>query len=387
MNIFVRNSKSDMKIEEVNSYLSKLRIPTSLVFTPINLKEEKEKFLNSDIYEPNFRYKGVRNSNEDIFKKLSSLKSISDVDPRISDFYISLIESKKDADLLMRSVGDNELVTEFSIKKYGKPSDLLFRKSSQVLRGKVDSYNIVKYESSNHSELLGYERIEEVFNTVFTYFNLTDWKLHPSSNIGKDGAKVGIKSKWVLVDPKIQRSVFKLKKTLVHEVGTHVLRSVNGQNSGVPALSNANLSTYLDIEEGLATWNESLNNLLTLSTLKKKAALTYAIYIGEKMSFRQLYSSLLSVFPPKSAFNITYRVKRGIADCSYPGIYAKDIVYFRGFNRIKRALEKDKSLYEKLYSGKIDIKQCEWVDDGLIPKAKIVPSKEQWSDIFKKAGI
>ncbi|NLE30844.1 hypothetical protein GX618_01035, partial [Candidatus Dojkabacteria bacterium] len=54
MNIFVRNSKSDMKIEEVNSYLSKLRIPTSLVFTPINLKEEKEKFLNSDIYEPNF---------------------------------------------------------------------------------------------------------------------------------------------------------------------------------------------------------------------------------------------------------------------------------------------------------------------------------------------
>ncbi len=105
MNIFVRNSKSDMKIEEVNSYLSKLRIPTSLVFTPINLKEEKEKFLNSDIYEPNFRYSWVRNSNEDIFKKLSSLKSISDVDPRISDFYISLIESKKDADLLMRSRG------------------------------------------------------------------------------------------------------------------------------------------------------------------------------------------------------------------------------------------------------------------------------------------
>ena len=45
MNIFVKNSKSDMKIGEVNSYLSKLRIPTSLVFTPINLVEEKEKFF------------------------------------------------------------------------------------------------------------------------------------------------------------------------------------------------------------------------------------------------------------------------------------------------------------------------------------------------------
>jgi len=387
MNIFFKGGKNEMKIDEVNSYLSKLRIPTSLVFTPINLKEEKEKFLNSDFYEPNFRYKGVRNNNEEILKKLSSIKSISDVDPRISDFYLSLIDSKKDADLLMKSVGDNELVSEISIRKYGKPSDLLFRKATQVLRGKVDSYNIVKYPSSTHSQVLGYDRIEEVFNSVFSSFNLKDWKLHPSSNIGKNGAKVGIKSKWVIVDPNIERSVFKLKKTLVHEVGTHVLRSINGQNSGVLALSNANLSSYLDIEEGLATWNESLNNLLTLKTLKKKASFVYAIYIGEKMSFRQLYNSMLSVFPKKTAFNITYRVKRGIADCSYPGIYSKDIVYFRGFNRVKKALERDKSLYEKLYAGKIDFKQCEWVDDGLIPKAKIVPSKEQWSDIFKKAGI
>ncbi|MBP6976154.1 hypothetical protein KBB42_00970, partial [Candidatus Dojkabacteria bacterium] len=61
--------------------------------------------------------------------------------------------------------------------------------------------------------------------------------------------------------------------------------------------------------------------------------------------------------------------------------------YFRGFRKVKKALEKDKSLYEKLYAGKIDIKQCEWVDDGLIPKPKMVPSKEQWRDIFKKVGI
>ena len=38
--------------------MSKLRLPISLVFTPINLKEEKEKFLNSDLYEPIFKYRG-----------------------------------------------------------------------------------------------------------------------------------------------------------------------------------------------------------------------------------------------------------------------------------------------------------------------------------------
>lgn len=387
MNMFSKSGKSIMKIDEVDQLLFKLRLPLSLVFTPINIKEEKEKFLSSDSYEPNFIYKKIKNSNSDILKRLNSLKEISDVDPRISDFYLELIQSKRESNDLMNAVGNNDLVTDISIKKYGRPSPLLFRNSARVLRGKVENYNIAKRPVVKEGNMLGYKEIEDIFKEVFEYFKLDEWKIQPSSNIGKNGAKVGIKSKWVLVDPGIQRSKFKLRKTLVHELGTHVLRSVNGQNSGVYALSNANLVSYLDVEEGLATWNESDTDLLTLSWLKKKAAMTWAIYMGEKLTFRQLYNSILGVLPKKTAFDTTYRVKRGLGDTSYPGIYSKDIVYFRGYRRVKKALEKDKSLYEKLYSGKIDIKQCEWVDDGLIPKAKIIPSKEQWRDIFKRVGI
>ena len=387
MNMFSKSGKTSMTIEEASLLLSKLRLPLSLVFTPINLKEEKEKFLNSDSYEPNFVYKRIKNNNSEILKKLLSLKEISDVDPRISDFYIQLIESKRESNDLMNVVGNNDLVTEISYKKYGKPTPLLFRNSARILRGKVDNYNITKYPVVKHGSMLNYKEIENIFNTVFEYYNLRDWKVQASSNIPRNSARVGIKSKWILVDPDIQRSKFKLKKTLVHEVGTHVLRSINGSNSGVDALSNANLVSYLDIEEGLATWNESDMNLLTLGWLKKKAAMTWAIYLGEKLTFRQLYNSMLGILPKKTAFDITYRVKRGLGDTSYPGIYAKDVVYFRGFRKVKKAIERDKSLYEKLYAGKIDIKQCEWVDDGLIPKAKIVPSKEQWGEIFKKVGI
>jgi hypothetical protein len=50
-------------------------------------------------------------------------------------------------------------------------------------------------------------------------------------------------------------------------------------------------------------------------------------------------------------------------------------------------LKKEPSLYEKLYAGKIDFSQTEWVDDGLIPKAGIVPSRELWKSIFKEVGI
>ena len=387
MHIFFKNDKKEMKSEEVNQLITQLRLPTSLVFTPINLREERKKFFESETYEPNFRYKGVKNSNENIFKKLSSLKLVSDIDPRLSDFYIQLIESKKESNDLINAVGNNELMSEISYKKYGKPSALLFRNSARVLRGNVGKYNVVKAPARKNSDMLNFEEIQKIFDSVFEHFGLDGWKVQASSTGSGSSAKVGIKSRWVLLDPNIEKSKFKLKKTLVHEVGTHVLRSVNGSNSGFPPLSNATLSNYLDIEEGLATWNESDCNLLTLMGLKKKAALTYAIYIGEKLSFRQLYNSMLAVLPKRSAFNTTYRVKRGLGDTSYPGIYSKDIVYFRGYRKVKKALEKDKFLYEKLYAGKIDIAQSVWVDEGLIRKAQIVPSKEQWGTIFRELGI
>ncbi|MDX9739081.1 MAG: DUF1704 domain-containing protein [Candidatus Dojkabacteria bacterium] len=387
VNLFSKSGQSAMKLDEVTKHLSSLRIPIGLVFTPTNLEIEKKKFFSSDTYEPQFTYRVVKNSNAEILKKLSSLREISDVDPRISDFYIKLIESKKDSSNLMHAVGNNELVTEISYKKYGKPSSVLFRNSARVLRGKVDAYNIVNTKKIPKGDMLGYEEISSIFEAVFNELGLNDWSVAKSINIAKNGAKVGIKKKEVLLDPNIERSKFKLRKTLVHEVGTHVLRSVNGANSGFDALSNANLPSYLDVEEGLATWNESNMDLLTLRWLKGKAALVWAIYLGEQLSFRELYNSVLAVLPKRSAFDVVYRVKRGLGDTSYPGIYAKDVVYFRGFRKVAYRLEKDRSLYEKLYAGKIGFEQCEWVDTGLIPKAKIVPSKEMWKDIFRKVGI
>ncbi len=387
VNIFTKSDKSSMRLDEVTKVLSNLRIPIGLVFTPTNLDIEKKKFFESDTYEPQFTYRLIKNNNKEVFKKLASLKEIVDVDPRISEFYIELIQSKKDSSDLMHSVGNNELVTDISYKKYSKPSSMLFRNSARVLRGKVDAYRLANMKKVRSDEMLNYDEIAEVFNGVFKELGLDDWSVNKSINIAKNGAKVGIKNKEILLDPNIVRSKFKLRKTVVHEVGTHVLRSINGANSGFEALSKANLPSYLDVEEGLATWNESNMDLLTLRWLKEKAALVWSIYIGEDLTFRELYNSVLGVLPKKSAFDVVYRVKRGLGDTSYPGIYAKDIVYFRGFRKVSRMLEKDITLYEKLYAGKIDFKQCEWVDTGLIPRAQIVPSRELWKSVFKKVGI
>lgn len=384
--MFSNKSKKSMSLQEVTNLLDELRLPTSLVFTPTNLDIEKKKFFNSDTYNPQFQYRVVKNINKDVLKRLSSVEEIKDVDPRISEFYIKLIESKREANDLMYAVGDNEMVTEISTNRYGRPSATLFRNACRVLRGKVDTYNLAK---SNYSvkDMLKYKEIEAVFNVVFDELGLQEWGVDKSMNIAKNGVKVGMKTKKILVDPNIERSKFKLKKTIVHEVGTHVLRGSNGLKSGFEALSKPNLPSYLDVEEGLATWNENSMGLLTESWLKKKAALVYALYVGEEMSFRELYNCMLGSLPKYASFDTTYRVKRGLSDTSYGGLYVKDIAYFRGFRRVLNKLEKDPSLYDLLYSGKIGFQQCDWVREGLIPRAKNIPTEEKWLEIFKKAGI
>ncbi len=385
--MFLRKAKKTMKVEEVTRLLGELKIPIALVFTPTNLNSEKKKFFDSDTYEPQFQYRIVKNKNEEIFKDLASVKEISDVDPRISNFYIDLIDSKREASDLMHAVGNNEAVTDISVARYGKPSAKLFRNSARVLRGRYGRYNLAKENKERDSEMLGYDSIVSVFDVVFKELGLEGWSVNKSLNIAKNGVKVGVKRKEVLVDGNISKSKFQLRKTLVHEVGTHALRSYYGLKSGFEAISKPNLASYLDVEEGLASWNENNMGLLPEKSLRNKAGLTWAIYVGEELSFRQLYNVLLGNFSKLGAFDIAYRVKRGLSDTSYPGIYAKDVVYFRGFRKVMKKLEEDPTLYQKLYSGKISFKQCEWVEDGLIPKASKIPSKNDWIDIFRKAGI
>jgi hypothetical protein len=385
--LFSKAGKKELKLQEVTELLQELRIPISLVFTPINLKEEKKNFFESDTYEPYFEYRVVNNKNNKIFRRLSSLKRISDVDPRISDFYIKLIEDKKLASDLMHSVGNNELVTELSLRKYRAPSARLFRNSARVLRGKLDKYDVKINNKLDRGEKLNYKQIEKVFDITFDMLGLEDWEIAPSKNINKNAIKIGIKGKKVYVDPNIKRSEYKIKKLLIHEIGTHVLRSYNGFKTGFPAFGNANVSSYLDIEEGLATWNEESMGYLTDKWLKIKAGMTWAIYLGERLSFRQLYNAVSGNFLKYSSWDIVYRVKRGLGDTSYPGIYGKDVVYFRGFRKVKRLLEKDPTLYEKFYAGKIDYRRTKWVDEGLLPRPKVVPSKRLWEEIFKKAGL
>lgn len=380
-------NKKQVSLEEITKKLNKLRMPFGLVFTPTNLEEEKIKFLESDTYNPVFKYKIVRNSNEQVLAELSQVQEVVGVDPRISEFYLELIKEKSRSHKLMMAVGKNEAFTDIAIEKYGRISPILFRNACRAIRGIVNNYKFLDEEKVAAQEYLEYDDIKKAFEKVLEYLGLTDWKLEKSKKIAKNGVKMGIKRKRIYVDPGIKKRSLELRKTIVHEVGTHLLRSVNGDNTGYDVFSKANVPAYLDVEEGLAMYNEELMGVMTQKDLVKRAIFVWAISIGVNMSFRDLYNAVLAVLPRKEAFDVCYRVKRGMGDTSQPGIYPKDIVYFRGFRRIRKKILENSSLYGYLYVGKISMKQVAWVQEGLLTKPKVLPSKEVFERAFKLAGI
>jgi len=385
-NLSVQEGKT-LKVDQVDMLLEQLRLPLSFIFTPTNLVEEKEKFLDSDNYNPQFTYEIVKNRNEEIFKELSDVKEISDVDPVISDFYLQLIQEKELTWHMIQAVGQNAKFTKLAIEKFGLPSYKLFRNACIAIRTNGQGYNLVNEAKLKEENYLTYPEIKVAIEEVFKGLGIEGWGVDKSKKILKNGVKVGLKKKMVYMDPDIKKKPTELKGTIVHEIGTHVIRHLNGLECGVKAFSRPNISSYLETEEGLAAYNEELMHFTSLKDLKKRALYVYAVQVGREMSFRGLYNAVSPFMLPKRAFNFVMRVKRGLGDTSLPGIYPKDIVYFRGLRRVKRKLEKDPYLYDLLYAGKISFKQTKWVEEGILRKPKFVPCERLFANVFKESGL
>ncbi|MCA9375339.1 DUF1704 domain-containing protein [Candidatus Dojkabacteria bacterium] len=385
MNFFSKSPDKSISLDSLTELLDQLRLPTALVFTPINLASERKKFFSSSSYSPQFKYRIVNNNNKKVLAELSKIQTVTEVDPRISDFYINLIKSKVQANELMHAVGQNALFTEIGLKRFRMPSEILFRNACRAIRGLGD-YKIFKDPDGKESKVYHYDEVAEAFKRVFEYFGLIGWTVNRSQNIGLNGVKVGIKKQEVLMDPNIKKRAFALRKTIVHEM-THVLRAYNGSFTGFDALKKPNLPMYLDVEEGLAGYNEEQMKVFKKKDLIKRAGKVWAAYVSTSMSFREVYNGAMAFAPKYLAFDIAYRVKRGLSDTSQGGMYTKDVVYFRGYRRVRKKISEDETLYAKLFAGKISFSQIKWVDDGLIPKAKIVPIKSDFDKIFSKIGV
>lgn len=380
--------KKSLKQEEADMLIKSMITPFGYVSTPINLKQEKEKFLKSVTYNPKFEYRFVQDRNSEVLKELKGVRRVEDVSKEVSDLYISIIESKFVNEQLYRSIGDNNLVTKYSTQKYGFPTRSEYDDAMRILRNKYDStdINYVKYSGMDHE--LGFDEIVEVLRYFLKELGLDDWKVILSQNESLSKVRVGVKDKEIVLGSKnIMKSKGKLRKTVVHEIGAHVLRYMNSLTSGLPILVNNTVKGVSEADEGLATYVEHLSGVLSPSVLKTKARSLQLVYKAKNMSFRELYNTLEGKFTPESAFSSVYRVKRGLGDTSVPGVYTKSYIYHTGYSKVKALIRNDSENYKYLFAGKLSFDQLDLVKKGVVNTPKIVFDKDFFESRFLKLGI
>ncbi|MDD3662032.1 MAG: DUF1704 domain-containing protein [Candidatus Dojkabacteria bacterium] len=378
--------KKTMPYAEVETLLSRVTSPISLYLTPVNYERERERFFESSTYNPQFRYRPWKR-NDAAFSVLRHVTEVTDIDPELSKYIINVIADKQQAVNLLASIGrDGDFVT-ISQDRFGLPSAKLFARACKILRRQYGDVRLAQRNKELRDRMLTFDEVESLFTTVFEVFGLEGWTVGKSKGIVSQGFRTAAKTKRIMIDPDVVISAEKIRKTIVHEIVTHALRSQNGFATGYEFLGKPNVSEYLDDEEGLATFNEERFGVLREIDLRRKAATVYAMYIGRYSSFRQVFDAVSAVYPKRNAFDVVFKVKRGLSDTSQPGCYYKDAAYLRGFFKVRKRLATDETGYRNMYAGKIPMKYLYLVEEGIIPKPKVYPTPELVTKVLKAGGL
>lgn len=167
------------------------------------------------------------------------------------------------------------------------------------------------------------------------------------------GSKIGIsvdqEYKQIKI-PESRRLIFtEIQSLVVHEVGTHIKRRLNGERSRLQLLG-LGLDRYEKGEEGIATMKEQVlhETIDDYAGLDGYLAISLAIGLdGKKRDFREVFEIMKKYFYLKilssgkdaeqamksaqtSAWNRTVRTFRG-TDCRTKGVcFTKDMIYREG---------------------------------------------------------
>ena len=368
--------------KEVDELLKQIKLIVALRLFPVNYMEEKEKFFHSSTYNPVYQYKVWSDLNYDVCKTISTIERVADVSPAISQFYLNIIANILVTYELAQVIGDNEKFTALALQKYGK--------ADEETISFVDTFLRAYRKEELHTErsldrILYFDEIKDIFTGFLSDLGLTGWRVFEASSLHENDIRVGHTK--IKMHKNITRTTTLLKKSIVHEIGTHVLRRYNGEQNILPVIGKHNTADYLDTEEGLALYNEELFDVLSSTALLKRVLLAWGIHNGVNMTFRELYMFFIEKVDPETAFHFVYRIKRGLTDTAMPGIYAKDLAYIRGYVKVKALIANDPSAYTKLYAGKITLKQIEWVEKGILHMPVLPLNKDQFLELFEKYNL
>lgn len=345
------------QLKEFDNFLNEISNKISFyLVNPINVKEEKEKFLESSTYNPQFKYDSYRENIDDLKNKLQNSFINSSLIANILNQkrleYIKKLE-------MISKVGTPQFAN-FSINVYGLPTEHLVMQSMEHV--KLDA------PAQNDEPVISPEEVKNTFKEAMQNYGF-NWDIVEKRMIAS--AAVSPSKRVLYLGEGSTFTKTFIKRLIVHEIGTHALRAENGFLKEF-SIFRRGFPGYMATEEGLAVMNEELSGVLNKRTLKIYGGRTIAVDMALTKSFREVFNFLKEYFDDNTAWRITLRAKRGISDTSGPGGLTKDYLYLDGYYKVKKYIENGNDI-NKLYNGKIGIEHVALIDQMDITGPKYLP--------------
>lgn len=335
----------DRKIAQIEK-----KIHLVSLLKPINLFHVKKRFLKDPNTNPQFQYREAPFAIDDLKKKLNQLNT--DKSP------LGLLFHKKIDELNLKL----ELIS-----KIGTPG---FQNISQKLYGLADTdlvkraYAILKSRKSKkpdkkHShQFFSSEETAKIFQRIFKEYRLANWRVKIKDYLVTDCTAGKKNALFIRRNARFSRS--KISRLIAHEIETHIFTAENGKFQPYE-IFNRGFAGYLETQEGLAIFNEEKRRKKP-STLEFWAAISViAVHKAQYKSFSEVYFSLLKLgLSEEMSFRIASRVKRGLCDTSKKGAFTKDIIYFKGIEKIHKFTEMEKNI-RMLYIGKVALEDLSFI--------------------------
>jgi len=332
------------RLKTIDNRLDKISRRISFAaINPVNIEEEKHKFFSRRGYNPQFEYGRHRSNLKALKHSLTRIRPDRSVVGRI----LSEIRDRYKDDISLVEHRGTSGFTDVSLKIHGLPKQDLVRHAKKLVFLKIRPEPI-KYTTK---QIIGKLRM------AFVKYGFP-WEVQQKEMIAMAAVKTGARK--LLIKKKSRFSRDFLKRIIVHEIGTHIMRSENGAQQPYRFFSRG-LPGYLMTEEGLAVFNEEQHDCLNNYVLKVYAGRVLAINSALRKPFCDTYRLLRKYFTKNIAWRLTLRAKRGLGDTSEPGAFTKDFCYLQGYLELKRFSATGGKM-NKLYYGKIGLQHIETLE-------------------------
>ncbi len=337
---FTEFHEIDNTLEELSK---KARIVNRL--RPTNLLKEKNKFFKNKHfdYNPQFTYTLINLDSDYIIEKLNKLHP--DPNTKLGQIFIDKIIEIRNKTLLFESIGNDEKFPQRSINLFGIPDEETYQKALDIIK------STERNKTPKKERVLKKSEIEQIIKDHLKKLNLESVRIVFTSTRGKKASVIKTGDR-IFINPKYKFTKTQLLGTLAHEVDVHLVRAYYGSKKKYKIFQYGTAG-YIEIEEGLAIYNKA-RVLKSQQPIRNAAIMYVSSYKAYQDSFVNTVKFLMDLgIGPKNAFKYTLRTKRGLSDTSKAGAFLKDMLYFKGYLKVKDLTGKERKALLK--AGKTDI--------------------------------